>query len=111
MELQKCVCGGEAELIKLRPKSDSCFFRCKECGREGRAYTSKQNAIKGWNAGRYEVIPDEDDSAFSDLMQDFAQKRGEELLQLNVQLQNDPACEVPEELRRRTLEIIRGIKE
>lgn len=108
LELQKCICGGEAELIKLRPKSQECFFRCKQCGREGRLYTNKPNAIKGWNAGRYEVVPDEEDSVFGDLMQDFALEWGEELMQLNEQLQNDPAYEVPEEARKRNLEIIRG---
>ena len=54
MELNPCpICGGEAEHIKLfASKRYDCFFRCKKCGYETKAYTSKQNAEKAWNRER-----------------------------------------------------------
>lgn len=45
-------CGGECEWVKLwESKRYSGFILCKCCGREGRAYTSKQAAIKAWRKG------------------------------------------------------------
>ena len=52
MEIKKCKCGGEAEWVKLwESKRYDGFVRCTKCGREGRTYTSKQNAVKRWNGG------------------------------------------------------------
>lgn len=50
MELLPCKCGGKAEFVKIwKTKRYDGFVRCTECGREGRYYTSKQNAVKNWN--------------------------------------------------------------
>jgi Lar family restriction alleviation protein len=50
-ELKPCrLCGGEAEIVKLFPtKRYDCFVHCTQCGAEGKAYSSKQNAVKAWN--------------------------------------------------------------
>lgn len=48
--LKPCKCGGEAEIVKLFPKNRyDCFVKCKKCGKETKAYTSRQNAVKAWN--------------------------------------------------------------
>lgn len=48
--LKLCSCGAEPEIVKLfESKRYDCFVRCPRCGKEGKAYTSKQNAIKAWN--------------------------------------------------------------
>ena len=48
--LNLCSCGAEPELVKLfEAKRYDCFVRCPQCGKEGKVYTSKQNAIKAWN--------------------------------------------------------------
>ncbi len=53
MEIKKCECGGTAEWVKLwESKRYDGFVRCTKCGREGRTYTSKQNAVKYWNKKR-----------------------------------------------------------
>lgn len=50
MEISKCSCGGEPEVIKLFPaKRYDCMIRCPVCGREGKCYVSKQGAVKAWN--------------------------------------------------------------
>ena len=50
MELLPCKCGGIPEWVKLWvSKRYDGFVRCPKCGREGRTYTSKQNAVKSWN--------------------------------------------------------------
>ena len=60
MEIKPCKCGGAAEFVKLWENRYGGFVRCTECGREGRYYTSKQNAVKSWNKG----IVDEDSGNF-----------------------------------------------
>lgn len=47
-----------------------------------------------------------EDALFAIWMDDFAKRRGEELLKENERLQNDPAAAVPEHIRRRNLELI-----
>lgn len=51
----KCSCGAEPEVVKLfTSKRYDCFVRCPRCGKETKAYTSKQNAVKAWSKGKYE---------------------------------------------------------
>lgn len=46
-------CGSEVEWIKLyESKRYDGFLKCSGCGREGRLYTSKQNAVKAWLKGK-----------------------------------------------------------
>ena len=47
-----------------------------------------------------------EDALFAIWMDDFAKRRGEELLKENERLQNDPAAAVPEHIHRRNLELI-----
>lgn len=44
-------CGGHSEFVKLYSvcKRYDGFMRCNDCGREGRLYTSKQNAERSWS--------------------------------------------------------------
>ncbi len=53
MEIKVCKCGSTPEVVKIfeRGRPD-CFIRCPDCGSETKCYTSRQNAIKAWNAGR-----------------------------------------------------------
>lgn len=49
--MNRCECGAEPEVIKLfASKRYDCFVRCPKCGKETKAYTSKQNAVKAWEA-------------------------------------------------------------
>ena len=50
MELFVCECGSKPEFIKLFKKNRyDGYVKCRQCGKETKAYTSKQNAIKAWN--------------------------------------------------------------
>lgn len=50
MGVNACSCGAPAVFIKIfESKRDNGFARCTQCGKEGRTYTSKQNAVKNWN--------------------------------------------------------------
>ena len=56
----KCTsCGDIAEFVKLseRNKHGRCkgFIRCPKCGKEGRVYAEKYNAVKAWYR---EVVPE-----------------------------------------------------
>lgn len=53
--LKPCVCGGKAIRIKLfTSKRYDCYFKCDKCGKETKAYRSKQNAVKAWNEQRFD---------------------------------------------------------
>lgn len=53
MEIKVCECGGVPEIVKIFSKNrPDCFVRCPACGRETKCYTSRQNAVRAWNAGR-----------------------------------------------------------
>lgn len=50
MKIDNCSCGAPAEFIKIfETKRYDGFVRCTQCDKEGRTYTSKQNAVKYWN--------------------------------------------------------------
>jgi transposase-like protein len=54
-------CGGHSEFVKLYSsisKRYDGFMKCQDCGREGRLYTSKQNAVKAWKRGKNEPLDD-----------------------------------------------------
>lgn len=56
-ELKNCpFCGGKAEIIcfAFPGNSRNYYPKCKKCGCELRAYSSKQNAKKAWNKRTYD---------------------------------------------------------
>lgn len=54
MELRFCECGNAPRIVK---NGDDNLVRCEQCGRETKCYTSRQNAVKAWNAGRLGYDP------------------------------------------------------